>query len=76
MGIFLKELVKAFIKKVKFILYDILKNKASHYTLKIIVANFLFCHGTGYHLAHIPGICLVGVTSLNNVCKFEKNNIF
>ena len=44
--------------------------------MKIIVANFLFCHGTGYHLAHIPGIGLAGITSLNNVCKFERNNIF
>ena len=35
------------------------------------VTNVLFCHGTGYHLAHIPGIGLVGTTSLNNVCKFE-----
>ena len=34
--------------------------------------NVLFCHGTGYHLAHIPGIGLVGTTSLNNVCKFER----
>ena len=44
--------------------------------MKIIVANFFFCHGTGYHLAHIPGIGLPGITSLNNVCKFERNNIF
>ena len=36
------------------------------------VTNVLFCHGTGYHLAHIPGIGLVGTTSLNNVCKFER----
>ena len=34
--------------------------------------NVLFCHGTGYHLAHIPGIGLVGTTSLNNICKFER----
>ena len=44
------------------------KNTASPSTN---VTNVLFCHGTGYHLAHIPGIGLVGTTSLNNVCKFE-----
>ena len=36
------------------------------------VTNVIFCNGTGYHLAHIPRIGLVGITSLNNVCKFEK----
>ena len=36
------------------------------------VTNVLFCDGTGYHLAHIPEISLVGTTSLNNACKFES----
>ena len=36
------------------------------------ITNVLFCHGTGYYLAHIPGIGLVGITSLNNACKFKR----
>ena len=43
------------------------------------ITNVLFCHGTGYYLAHIPGVGLVGITSLNNACKFKRiisfNNI-
>ena len=45
------------------------KNTASPCTN---VTNVIFCNGTGYHLAHIPGIGLVGITSLNNACKFER----
>ena len=49
-------------------LMSIPDNVTSPYTN---VTNVLFSHGTGYHLAHIPGIGLVGTTSLNNACKFE-----
>ena len=50
----------------------IISTTKSTTSLSANVTNILFCNGTGYHLAHIPGIGLVGITSLNNACKFEK----
>ena len=50
----------------------IISTTKSTTSLSANVTNVLFCNGTGYHLAHIPGIGLVVITSLNNACKFEK----
>ena len=51
--------------------YIINTNKNTN-SLSANFTNVLFCNGTGYHLAHIPEIGLVGITSLNNTCKFER----
>ena len=54
----------------------IINTTKSTTSLSANVTNVLFCNGTGYHLAHIPGIGLVGITSLNNACKFERISLF